>query len=232
MTGRSIDQSSGQVALVCGGGGALGSALVQALLERGDRVVAADLRPSDSPAPAGLSREAVDLTSADEVDALWDRLRSAGDRPRWVVNAAGGFRPGNVADSDPEQLRFVGDLNLGTAWWSCRAAARHLPDGGAIVNIASRTALTGGAGAAAYAVAKAGVARLTEVLAAELRERRVRVNAVLPSVIDTPANRATMSPEQLRNAVAPADIAAVVSFLLSDAAAAVTGAIVPVYGWA
>jgi len=221
-----------EVALVCGGGGALGSALVRTLLERGDRVVAADLHPDDSPAPDGLRREVVDLTSADEVDALWERLKSADDTPRWVVNAAGGFRPGNVADSDPEQLRFVADLNLGTAWWSCRAAARHLPDGGAIVNIASRTALTGGAGAAAYAVAKAGVVRLTEVLAAELRERRVRVNAVLPSVIDTPANHATMSPEQLRNAVAPADIAAVVSFLLSDAAAAVTGAIVPVYGWA
>ncbi len=219
------------VALVCGGGGALGSALVEALLARGDRVVAAERHP-DEAAPGGPSREQVDLTSAPEVDALWERLMAAGATPRWVVNAAGGFDAGTVADSEPELLRRVADLNLGTAWWSCRAAARFLPEGGAIVNVASRSALTGGAGAAAYAVAKTAVVRLTEVLAAELKHNRVRVNAVLPSLIDTPANRATMTAEQLRNAVAPAELAAVVSFLLSDAAAAVTGAIVPVYGWA
>jgi NAD(P)-dependent dehydrogenase (short-subunit alcohol dehydrogenase family) len=220
------------VALVCGGGGALGSAIVDVLLARGDRVVAADRHPADTPAPDGLRREAVDLTSAGEVDALWERLAADGETPRWVVNAAGGFRAGTVADSDPELLRFVEDLNLGTAWWSCRAAARRLPEGGAIVNVSSRSALAGGAGAAAYSVAKAAAVRLTEVLAAELKARRVRVNAILPSTIDTPANRAAMTPEQLRDAVAPAELASVVGFLLSDAAAAVTGAIVPVYGWA
>jgi NAD(P)-dependent dehydrogenase (short-subunit alcohol dehydrogenase family) len=219
------------VALVCGGGGALGAAIVDALLDRGDRVVAADLRPA-APGRPGLRSEAVDLTTPDEVEALWDRLAADALEPRWVVNAAGGFRPGRVAETDPEDLRFVGDLNLGTAWWSCRAAALRLPAGGAIVNVSSRSAVAGGAGAAGYAVAKAGVVRLTEVLAAELAERRVRVNAILPSVIDTPANRATQTPEALANAVAPAEIAAVAAFLLSDAAAAVTGAVVPVYGWA
>jgi NAD(P)-dependent dehydrogenase (short-subunit alcohol dehydrogenase family) len=216
------------VSLVCGSGGALGSAVVDALLERGDRVVAAD-RHGD--APAGVRPETLDLTAPDEVASLWERLAADGETPRFLVNVTGGFAGGTVADSDPESLRFMSDLNLGTAWWSCREGARHLPEGGAIVNIASRSAVAGGAGAAAYSVAKAGVVRLTEVLAAELSDRRVRVNAILPSVIDTPANRETMPPAALRKAVAPADLAAVVSFLLSDAAAAVTGAIIPVYGF-
>ena len=221
-----------EVALVCGGGGALGSALVRSLLDRGDRVVVADLHPDPSPPPDGLRREAVDLTAADEVEALWSRLAADDEHPRWVVNAAGGFRGGTVEDSEPDAVRFAADLNLGTAWWSCRSASRRLPAGGAIVNVSSRSAKTGGTGSAAYAVAKAGVVRLTEILAAELHERRVRVNAILPSVIDTPANRASLSADSLREAVPPEQIAEVVAFLLSDAAAAVTGAIVPVYGWA
>jgi NAD(P)-dependent dehydrogenase (short-subunit alcohol dehydrogenase family) len=218
------------VALVCGGGGALGSALVAALHERGDRVVAVD-RAAAAGGPEGVRHEALDLTKADELAALWERLAADGETPRWVVNAAGGWRGGDVADTDAEKLEFMQDLNLGTAWWSCREAARHLSAGGAIVNIGSRAGVSGSAGAAAYAVSKAGVIRLTEVLAAELREKRIRVNAVLPSVIDTPANRASMSAADLRNAVAPADLAAVVAFLLSDAAAAITGAILPAYGY-
>jgi NAD(P)-dependent dehydrogenase (short-subunit alcohol dehydrogenase family) len=216
------------VALVCGGAGALGGAIVASLADRGDRVVAVDR--SAGKGVGGARLEAVDLTSADDVGALWDRLEADGWSPRWVVNAVGGFRGGTVAESDPESLRFMTDLNLGTAWWSCREAAKRLPEGGAIVNVGSRAGVEGSAGAAAYAVAKAGVIRLTELLAADLSARRVRVNAVLPSTIDTPANRESLSPEALRKAVPPADIAAVIAFLLSDAAAAVTGAIVPVYG--
>jgi NAD(P)-dependent dehydrogenase (short-subunit alcohol dehydrogenase family) len=217
------------LALVCGGGGALGAALVDAFLTRGDRVVSVDQRAVGDPAPPGLVHEAVDLTDADAVEALWERLA---ERPRWLVNAVGGFRGGTVADSEPEDLRFVTDLLLGTTWWSCRAAARRMEAGAAIVNVGARAALTGGAGSAAYAVAKAGVVRLTQVLAAELAEQRVRVNAILPSLIDTPANRASLPEQAMRNAVPPGDIAAVAAFLCSDAASAVSGAIVPVYGWA
>jgi NAD(P)-dependent dehydrogenase (short-subunit alcohol dehydrogenase family) len=215
------------VALVCGGGGALGSAIVTALAARGDRVVAVDRGGGSG---EGARHESVDLTSADEVSALWDRLEADGWSPRWVVNAAGGFRGGHVADTDPETLRFLTELNLGTAWWSCREAARRLPEGGAVVNVAARNALQGGASSAAYSVAKASVVRLTELLAEDLAERGVRVNVVLPSTIDTPANRASLPPEALRKAVAPEAIAAVIAFLLSEAAAAVTGAVVPVYG--
>ena len=222
-----------EVALVCGGGGALGSALVAAFLARGDRVVAADRHPGGHDNdPPGLRRVAVDLTNPDEIEELWKRLEEVGERPRWVVNAVGGFRSGTVAKSEPDDYRFVEDLNLGTAWWSCRSAARRLLEGDAIVNISSRSALVGGSGAAGYAVAKAATVKLTEVLAAELAARKVRVNAVLPSVIDTPANRESLSPERIAKAVPPEQIAAVVAFLCSDAAAAVTGAILPVYGWA
>jgi NAD(P)-dependent dehydrogenase (short-subunit alcohol dehydrogenase family) len=216
------------VALVCGAGGALGSALVAAFLDRGDSVVAAD-RSAD-PRTDGARVEAVDLSNPDEVEALWERLAADGELPRWVVNAVGAFRGGTVAESDPDSYRLMHDVNLGTAWWSCRAAARRMQPGGAVVNVAARAAVSGGSGSAAYTVAKSGVVRLTQVLAAELRERHVRVNAVLPSVIDTPANRAAMSPEAMRGAVPPEQIAAVIAFLCSDAATAVSGTALPVYG--
>lgn len=221
------------VALVCGAGGALGGAVVDAFLARGDRVVAVGRTVGrDATTLAGVRSEAVDLTEADAVEALWDRLVADGERPRWVVNAAGGFRASKVADTTPEAVQSVQDLNLTTAWWSCRAAARRMSAGDAIVNVSSRSARSGGSGAAAYSVAKAGVVRLTEVLAAELAPARVRVNAVLPSVIDTPSNRATMRAELMARAVSPAEIAAVIAFLCSDAASAVSGASLPVYGWA
>ncbi len=220
-----------ETSLVCGGGGALGGAIVEAMLARGDQVVAVDRQAEGEPVE-GLRREAADLTSAEDVESLWSRLAAGGIVPRWVVNAVGGFRGGRVADSEPDAVRLMEDLNLGTAWWSCRSAALHVPDGGAIVNVGSRSGIAGGAGSAAYSVSKAGVIRLTEVLAAELEERHVRVNAVLPSVIDTPANRASMPAESLRKAVAPSDIASVIAFLLSDASVAITGAVIPVYGHA
>jgi NAD(P)-dependent dehydrogenase (short-subunit alcohol dehydrogenase family) len=218
------------VALVCGAGGALGRTLVAALAERGDRVVAADRNPAGL--PAEVRAEALDLTAPDEIEALWDRLEADGELPRWLVNGVGAFRGGTLAETEPDTLALALGVNLSTALWSCRAAARRMAAGGAIVNVSARSALVGGTGSAAYTVAKAGVVRLTEVLAAELHERRVRVNAILPSLIDTPANRAALSPEQAANAVPPEQIAAVVSFLLSDAAAPISGAAIPVYGWA
>jgi NAD(P)-dependent dehydrogenase (short-subunit alcohol dehydrogenase family) len=221
------------VALVCGGHGVLGRAVVDAFLARGDDVVAVGRgRPERTKRHPRLTIESADLAVADEVEALWQRLERQDRRPRWVVNAVGGYRPGTVADSDPEEVRSVHALNLDTVWWSCRAAARRLAPGAAILNVASRSAVTGGRGATAYAVAKAGVARLTEVLAAELADRRIRVNATLPSLIDTPDNRASLSAERMQVAVPPRELAAVATFLCSDAAAAVTGALVPVYGWA
>jgi NAD(P)-dependent dehydrogenase (short-subunit alcohol dehydrogenase family) len=205
---------SADVALICGATGTLGRALIEEFTGRGDRVVAVARNRADI---GDVRFEQANLTAPAEVDALWSRLLADGERPRWVVNAVGGYRAGRASETDEALYRHVQELNLSTALWSCRAAARALEPGAAVVNVASRSAVTGGAGAAAYAIANAGVLRLTEVMAAELAPRRVRVNAILPARLD---------------ADLLSDVAAVVDFLCSERAAAITGASIPVYGWA
>jgi NAD(P)-dependent dehydrogenase (short-subunit alcohol dehydrogenase family) len=121
-------------------------------------------------------------------------------------------------------------INLRTALCSCGGALPHFAGRGRIVNIGAGAATKAGAAMGAYAASKSGVARLTESLAEELRDARVTVNAVLPSIIDTPANRAAMPEADFSKWTSPAAIARVIAFLLSDAAAAVTGALIPVTG--
>ena len=219
--------------VILGATGALGTAVVDAFAKRGDRIVAvARSRSGVSELavkyPGVVTGDTADITSRQDVDDLWERIDRVGV-PRWVVNATGGYRGGKVAESAPDDFTAMIDLNLSTAWWSCRAAARRMTGGG-IVNVSSRSALVAEPGAAAYAIAKAGVIKLTEVLAAELKSAGVRVNVVVPAVIDTPENRKSLPEKVMQKAVAPAEIAAVIAFLCSDAAAAITGVAVPVYG--
>jgi len=221
------------LAVIMGATGGLGSAIVDAFARRGDRVIAvarsrAEVSQLASEYPGVVTGDTADLTSRLEVDDLWERIDRVGS-PRWVVNATGGYRAGKVVDSTPDDFTFMMDLNLGTAWWSGRAAARRMK-GGAIVNVSSRSGVVAEPGAAAYAIAKAGVIKLTEVLAAELKASGVRVNVVIPAVIDTPANRQALPEKVMQKAVAPAEIAAVIAYLCSDAAVAITGAAIPVYG--
>jgi NAD(P)-dependent dehydrogenase (short-subunit alcohol dehydrogenase family) len=241
--------------IILGATGGLGTAVVDAFAKRGDRIIAVARSRSGvselaakyplSPSPseggpgAGVTGETADMTSRQDVDDLWERIDRVGV-PRWVVNTTGGYRGGKVVDSTPDDFTAMMDLNLGTAWWSCRAAARRMTSGpsptgggqggGCIVNVSSRSALVAEPGAAAYAIAKAGVIKLTEVLAAELKSAGVRVNVVVPAIIDTPVNRKSLPEKAMQKAVDPAEIAAVILYLCSDAAAAITGAAVPVYG--
>ena len=243
------------LAVIMGATGGLGSAIVDAFASRGDRVIAVARSRAEvsqlasryplSPSPSGggqgggVTGETADLTSRLAVDDLWERIDRAGT-PRWVVNATGGYRAGKVADSTPDDFTFMMDLNLGTAWWSCRAAARRMQTvpspsgggqgGGCIVNVSSRSALVAEPGAAVYAVAKAGVIKLTEVLAAELKASGVRVNVIVPAIIDTAVNRQVLPEKLMQKAVAPAEIAAVIAYLCSDTALAITGVTIPVYG--
>jgi NAD(P)-dependent dehydrogenase (short-subunit alcohol dehydrogenase family) len=243
------------LAVIMGATGALGTAIVDAFASRGDRVIAVARSRADvsqlaskyptSPSPSGgaqgggVTGDTADLTSRLEVDELWERIDRVGV-PRWVVNATGGYRAGKLVDSTPDDFTFMMDLNLGTAWWSCRAAARRMQSspspsgagqgGGCIVNVSSRSGLVAEPGAAAYAVAKAGVITLTNLLAAELKSSGVRVNAVVPAIIDTPANRQALPEKLMQKAVAPAEIAAAIAYLCSDAALAITGAVIPCYG--
>jgi NAD(P)-dependent dehydrogenase (short-subunit alcohol dehydrogenase family) len=193
--------------------------VVAAFQERGDEVV-------------GLDRARLEMSDPDAVERLWDDLERNGELPRWVVNTVGGYAGGTLAASGTDDVRALFANNLEAALWTSRAAARRLESGGAIVNVSARAGVTGGAGSAAYAIAKGGIVRLTEVLALELAERRIRVNAVLPALIDTPKNRETRPAASLANAVPPEQIASVIAFLCSDAASAVSGATIPVYGWA
>jgi NAD(P)-dependent dehydrogenase (short-subunit alcohol dehydrogenase family) len=226
---------AGKQALVCGATGGLGPAVVAAFIERGDSVIgvarsAAELARLEAKHAGRFRSEKADLSLAEQVDALWNRLDSEGVTPSWVVNVAGGFRGGKLVDSKPEDFPFMIEVNLATAWWSCRAAAPRLQrtGGGVIVNLASRSAVVNERGAAAYAVSKAGVLKLTQVLAEELKGTGVRVNAVLPTLIDTPANRKAMPAELMKKAVAPEAVAQVIMLLCSDEARIVSGAILPV----
>jgi NAD(P)-dependent dehydrogenase (short-subunit alcohol dehydrogenase family) len=149
-----------------------------------------------------------------------------------MINIAGGFRWEKLESGALETWDLMYRINLRTAVVACKTALPFLIESGngRIVNIGAMGAIKAGAGMGAYAASKAGVAKLTEALAEELKDKGVTVNAILPSMIDTPRNRLDMPDADFSRWVAPAAIADVVAFLLTDAAAALTGALIPVAG--
>ena len=222
----------GKVIVVTGASGALGKVVAEAALASGARVAGVDYAATQSPTAGNrIELGGVDLTDAAQAKKAIDAAAAHFGGLDALINVAGGFAYESVTDGDPKTWQRMYALNVLTALNASRAALPHLAASasGRIVNVGAMGALQAGAGMGAYAASKAGVHRLTEALAAEWKGK-VTVNAVLPSTIDTPANRASMSKSDFTKWVRPQELADVILFLASDAASAVTGALLPVSG--
>jgi NAD(P)-dependent dehydrogenase (short-subunit alcohol dehydrogenase family) len=217
--------------LVAGGTGHLGIAVVRELLAAGYGVTATWVVESES---ARLAAEPVELVQADlfDADAVDEAVASTPDLEA-VVNLVGGYAEGpRVHETDPEQFDGLMRLNVRPGFLLARAAMPVLIErgGGAFVGVSARAALRPFPGAAAYITSKAAVLALIGALDAEYKRHRIRCNAILPSVIDTPANRAAQPDADYSKWVQPEEIARVVRFLVSDDSGPISGAGVPVYG--
>jgi NAD(P)-dependent dehydrogenase (short-subunit alcohol dehydrogenase family) len=221
------------VILVTGAAGVLGQAVIATLVARGEAVVAVDLAPMIPSAGQRLSVGGIDLADATAGAALIAQLTgtSGAGSLTGLVNVAGGFLWETVSEGGWASWERMYRINVQTAFEATRLALPALRSTrGVIVNVSAAATARAGAGMGAYTAAKSAVARLTEALAAEELANGVRVNAVMPSVIDTPANRRDMPDADPSRWVTPTEIAEVVAFLLSPAASGVTGALVPVVG--
>ena len=226
-----------KTALITGGTGGLGSAVTAKLLADGWRVVVpwiAERELSRVEAHPALELIQADLFDPDSVDEVAALAGSREDAPlRAVANLVGGFAMGGKVHQTPiDDFEDLLRLNLRPTYLTTHAAVPYLIDagGGAIVAISTKAAFAPFSGAAGYITSKAAVWALVSALAVEYKDAGIRVNAVLPSVIDTPGNRASQPDSNRKGWVSPADIAAVIAFLFSDAGAAITGAQVPVPG--
>jgi NAD(P)-dependent dehydrogenase (short-subunit alcohol dehydrogenase family) len=235
MRASSCADLQGRRIAVTGGLGRLGQALGALLLARGARVALLDRHAVDgrTAAPAGaVVMGGVDLANEASATAGLQRAAAALGGLDGLVNVAGGFAWEAIEGGQAATWDRLYAMNLRSAVLACQAAlplllAQPHP---AIVNVGAAAALKAGLGMGAYAASKAGVARLTEALAEEFKARGLRVNAVLPSVLDTPANRAEMPDADPTRWVGTDELARVIAFLLSDEASAVTGASLPVMG--
>lgn len=199
-----------------GASGALGQEVCTVLLDNGLEV--APIR-------------GVNLADADQAQKTISEIAKNNGPIQGLVNVAGGFAWETVVDGDIATWDRMWAMNVQTALNACRSTIPFIEPGhGSIVNIGSAAAARAEFGKGAYAAAKSGVARLTESLAEELKSKAIRVNAVLPSIIDTPANRKDMPDADFNSWVRTRELADVIAFLLSDKASGITGALIPVTG--
>ena len=229
-----------KVVIVTGAAGNLGAAVVSLLARHGARLAAIGRTEGSvekvlrhlEPADARAVAIGIDLADAAACAAAAAGILERFGRIDGLVNVAGGFAMAGIDQADAAHWQGMFRLNLVTALNMCRAVvpAMRAARSGSIVSIGSAGAAKAGSGMGAYAAAKSAVLRLSESLADELKASGVRMNCVLPSIIDTPQNRADMPKADTSRWVAPAQIAEVIAFLLSDAASGVTGAAVSVTG--
>ncbi len=233
----------GRIVVITGAGGGWGRAVVEGFLRGGATVVVIE-RSEVSAAVEGWKSEmgdqadrlvcmAADVLDEGSVDQVVQRILAQYQRLDVWVNMVGGFAAGRpVSELDLDTWEHMIRLNLRSAFLCSKYAARPMMQQrwGRIINISSRAAVQANPGAAAYGVAKAGVVSLTQSQAEELKEYGVTVNAILPSIVDTPANRQAMPGADYARWPKGEEIASVILFLASDEAKLVSGAAVPVYG--
>jgi NAD(P)-dependent dehydrogenase (short-subunit alcohol dehydrogenase family) len=230
----------GKTVLVGGATGNLGMAVARKFLAAGAQLILTgrDMAGLDD-SLAGVSDESqrvivrrLDLTAADQVESLVQDAIARFGRIDVLANTVGGFRKLRIQDSAWKDWECILSLNLKTAYLLSRAVLPQMraQGSGRIVHVSARAALSAGAGMSAYSASKAAVIRLTESLAAEMRDDGITVNCVLPGTIDTPENRKDMPNADYSRWVAPEAIADVFLFLASEAAQAISGAAIPVYG--
>ena len=227
--------------LITGGTGILGSAVTKAYLAQGDNVAVTYLFENEVERFKEFNPELSDkvpflfanVTEEAEVQKSIQEFIAKFGRLDILVNIVGGFVGGiPTAELEEDRWDFMMNLNLKSVFLCCKTAIPHMTAQGygKIINVSARAGLKGEAGLSAYCVSKGGVRTLTESLAAEVMDSGVNVNAIMPSIMDTPANREAMPDEEHDRWVAPTDVAKVICFLTSDDATIINGAAIPVYG--
>lgn len=221
--------------VITGGFGFLGQAMAQRFRASGDQIALIDAAATvpeavQSSFSGHLILPGIDLTESVATEVAFARIQMELGALDCLVNIAGGFVWETLLDGTPETWDRMYALNLRTAVGASKAALPLLlaSNTGRIVNVGAAATAKAGAGMGAYTAAKSGVARLTEALAEELKDRGVTVNAILPSIIDTPANRRDMPDADFSRWVRPESLAAIIAFLCSEDASAITGASIPV----
>ncbi len=231
----------GKVGIVTGGTGGLGKAVLRELSNEGAKItttyiVDSEVEHLQKTAPDLLGKitlSRTDVLKQEDIEKLVAETAKKEGKIDILVNLVGGYKGGmNLPETDEKTWDMMLELNLRSAYNCCRAVVPHMVTQkyGKIVSVAARTGLEPSAGDSAYAAAKAGVIALTRSLSEEVKLSNINVNAILPSVIDTEANRRDMPEEDFSLWVRPDEIAKVITFLISDAATAITGAAIPVYG--